>query len=256
MAFSTSAFKPFKLEMIQRINHNTNLFRFALPSRTEVAGLPIMSCVMFRANIVKDGQTEEVIRPYTPTSRDQDKGFVDFVIKDYPRGKMSRHVHSLKVGESIDIKGPFEKYSWKKNPVKHVGMIAGGTGITPMLQLLRNIFESQDRPKISLIFANQTQEDILFKEELDRYAKEGNLSVTYVLERPPVDWSGRTGYVTSDLLKTELPSPSEPSSVIFVCGPPPFMESISGDKNPDKSQGTLRGYLNSLGYDQEHVYKL
>jgi cytochrome-b5 reductase len=44
---------------------------------------------------------------------------------------MSRHVHSLKVGDTIDIKGPFEKYNWEKKPVNQVGLVAGGTGITP-----------------------------------------------------------------------------------------------------------------------------
>lgn len=38
---------------------------------------------------------------------------------------MSRHVHSLKVGDTIDIKGPFEKYNWDKKPVDQVGMVAG-----------------------------------------------------------------------------------------------------------------------------------
>jgi cytochrome-b5 reductase len=47
------------------------------------------------------------------------------VVKDYPQGNMSRHIHSLKVGDTIDIKGPFEKYNWDKKPVDQVGMIAG-----------------------------------------------------------------------------------------------------------------------------------
>jgi cytochrome-b5 reductase len=38
---------------------------------------------------------------------------------------MSRHIHSLNVGDTIDIKGPFEKYSWDKKPVDQVGMVAG-----------------------------------------------------------------------------------------------------------------------------------
>lgn len=55
----------------------------------------------------------------------QEKGYVDFVVKDYPEGNMSRHVHSLKVGDTLEMKGPFVKWDWEKNPVHHVGMIAG-----------------------------------------------------------------------------------------------------------------------------------
>ncbi|CAO3620696.1 unnamed protein product [Mucor hiemalis] len=262
MAFSPSEFKPFQLEKVERVNHNVSLFRFKLANADDVAGLPVASCVVFRSQITdKDGKTAEVIRPYTPTSTEKAKGHVDFVIKDYPQGLMSSHVHSLKVGESIDIKGPFEKYNWEKKPVKQVGLVAGGTGITPSLQLLRKVFNSDSSDKDSqftLIFANTTEEDILFKDELDGYAKEypDRFKVHYVLEKPPQNWTGLTGYVTIDLVKDVLPKPDVESSIIFVCGPPPFMEAISGDKNPDKSQGTLRGYLKELGYIQDRVYKL
>ncbi|KAI9487582.1 MAG: hypothetical protein EXX96DRAFT_553852, partial [Benjaminiella poitrasii] len=251
-----------KLEKVERVNHNVAHFRFKLPNETDVAGLPVASCVMFRANITKDGNTQEVIRPYTPTSLEKAQGYVDFVIKDYPNGTMSRHVHSLKVGDTIDIKGPFEKYNWEKKPVNEVGMIAGGTGITPMLQLLRKVFspESSDKSsKFTLIFANISEQDILFKDELDGYAKthSDRFKVIYVLDSPiGSNWSGVTGYITKELLKENLPQPDVESSITFVCGPPPMMEAVSGDKNPDKSQGTLRGYLKELGYIQDRVYKL
>lgn len=125
MAFSPSEFRSFQLEKIERINHNVSLFRFKLPGSSDVAGLPVASCVIFRSNITKDGKTEEVIRPYTPTSLETAEGHVDFVIKDYPKGNMSRHVHSMKVGDTIDIKGPFQKYNWQSKPVEYVGMVAG-----------------------------------------------------------------------------------------------------------------------------------
>ena len=102
------------------------MFRFKLANPEDTAGLPVASCVVFRSNI----NDKEVIRPYTPTSKESAKGHVDFVIKNYPQGVMSSHVHNLKVGESIDIKGPFEKYNWEKKPVKQVGLIAGKSLIT------------------------------------------------------------------------------------------------------------------------------
>lgn len=123
--FNILTFAINQLEKIERVNHNVSLFRFKLPNETDIAGLPVASCVVFRSKITKDGKTEEVIRPYTPTSVETLKGYVDFVIKDYPQGVMSRHVHSMKVGDTIDIKGPFEKWNWEKKPVAQVGMVAG-----------------------------------------------------------------------------------------------------------------------------------
>ncbi|KAG2205102.1 hypothetical protein INT47_002196 [Mucor saturninus] len=261
MAFSPSEFRPFTLEKIERVNHNVSLFRFKLPNPTDVAGLPTASCVVFRSDITKEGKTEQVIRPYTPTSLEKTQGHVDFVIKDYPTGVMSRHIHSLNVGDSVDIKGPFVKYNWDEKPVSQVGMVAGGTGITPMLQLLRKVFSpdsSDKKSQFTLIFANQTEQDILFKEELDGYAKAypDRFKVVYVLETAPQTWEGLTGYITRDVVEKALPQPDVESSIIFVCGPPPMMEAISGDKNPDKSQGTLRGFLKELNYIQDRVCKL
>ncbi|CEP17994.1 hypothetical protein [Parasitella parasitica] len=260
MAFSPSEFRPFKLHQIERVNHNVSLFRFKLPDDKHVAGLPVTSCVVFRAQITKDGKTEEVIRPYTPTSPEETKGYVDFVIKDYPQGLMSRHIHSMKEGDTIDIKGPFEKWNWEKKPVAEVGMIAGGTGITPMLQLLRRVFDNKSNDmtsKFTLVFGNITEEDILFKKELDELEKKypANFKVHYILEQPPTGWTGSVGYVTPDLIKKYMPKPNNESSAVFVCGPTPLMEVVSGDKNPDKSQGPLKGFLSNLGYTSDFVYK-
>ena len=126
---------------------------------------------------------------------------------------------------------------------------------------MRKVFspESTDKTsKFTLIFGNTTEEDILFKDELDGYAKvhPDRFSVHYILEKPDAGWTGHTGYVTLDLVKNTMPKPDVESSVVFVCGPPPLMEAVSGDKNPDKSQGTLRGFLKELGYIQDRVYKL
>ncbi|KAF7722111.1 NADH-cytochrome b5 reductase [Apophysomyces ossiformis] len=260
-AFDPSQFKPFKLQKVEPINHNTSLYRFELDSDNHVAGLPIASCVITRYPITKkDGSTGYVIRPYTPTSTADTKGHVDFIIKVYPEGKMSQHIHNLKVGETLEIKGPFPKYNWEENPVENVGMIAGGTGITPMLQIIRKVFDAKspdDKTKITLIFANEAEDDILLKDELDTIAKQNpdRFKVVYALNKPPKDWSGPTGFVNADLIKSHLPGPENDKSIVFVCGPDPMLAALSGPKAQDKSQGELAGVLKELGYAKERVYK-
>ncbi|KAI8882765.1 hypothetical protein K501DRAFT_295053 [Backusella circina FSU 941] len=250
MVFSPSEFRSFPLEKKERINHNTSLFRFTLPEKSQVAGLPVASCVMFRF-VDKDGK--EVIRPYTPTSNEEAEGHIDFVIKNYPQGNMSSHVHALNIGDTIDIKGPFVKYDWNTKAVQNAAFVLGGTGITPGIFNEKNATDT----KVVVIFANLTEEDILFKEELDTLAKNypDRFHITYVLEKAPENWK-HAGFITADLLKQVVPGPETESFITFVCGPPPFMEAISGDKNPDKSQGTLRGYFKELGYNQENILKL
>ncbi|KAI9256619.1 hypothetical protein BDA99DRAFT_547895 [Phascolomyces articulosus] len=260
-AFSPAEFRAFKLQEVHPYNHNTSIFRFKLPSDQHVSGLHVASCIITRYPIKKkDGSTGYVIRPYTPTSTEETQGYVEFIIKNYPEGKMSKHIHSLKLGDELEIKGPIPKYNWDQNKVEHVGMIAGGTGITPMLQVIRRVFDdhSEDqKTKITLLFTNQTENDILLREELDAYAKKypDRFKVVYGLDRPPSGWDGHTGFVTKELIRKHLPAPDKPNSIIFVCGPDPMLAAIAGAKAPDKSQGEIGGILKELGYPQDHLYK-
>ncbi|CAM0142975.1 hypothetical protein VKS41_006275 [Umbelopsis sp. WA50703] len=259
-AFDPKEFKAFKLKEVQPINHNTSVFRFELPEDS-VSGLHVASCVITRYPITKkDGSPGYIIRPYTPTSDERAKGYVDFVIKNYPEGKMSKHIHQLKVGDELEIKGPIPKLNWEENKFDHVGLIAGGTGITPMLQIIRRVFqqsEGRDKTKITLVFANQTEEDILLRDELDNYAKKhpDQIKVFYLLDRPSEKWDGGQGFVSEKIVKELMPGPNEPKTLVGVCGPDKMLELIAGPKAKDKSQGELGGILKELGYTSEHVYK-
>ena len=87
-------------------------------------------------------------------------------------------------------------------------MMAGGTGITPMLQILQAVEKGRkdgDKTRVDLIYANVTEEDILLKEEIDELAsKDPLINVKYVLEKPPQGWDGGVGYVTADMIKVSL----------------------------------------------------
>lgn len=90
------------------------------------------------------------------------------------------------------------------NMVRHFGMIAGGTGITPMLQIIRAVIRGRalgDRTEIDLLFANVNLEDILLKEDLDTLAREDKgFRVHYVLNNPPEKWDGGVGFVTPEMI--------------------------------------------------------
>lgn len=117
---------------------------------------------------------------------------------------------SLIVGQRIRVRGPKGAFSYTPNMVRHFGMIAGGTGITPMLQVIRAILrgrEAGDVTKVDLIFANVTQQDILLKEDLDALAKaDSDIRIHYVLDRPPEGWTGGVGYVTQDMIQVRTMS--------------------------------------------------
>ena len=180
-------------------------YRFKLPSPTSILGLPIGQHISIGAAIEQpDGSTKEIVRSYTPISGDHQPGYFDLLIKSYPTGNISKYMASLAVGQTIRVKGPKGAFVYTPNMVRHFGMVAGGTGITPMLQVIRAIIRGRaagDKTQVDLIFANVSPQDILLKEDLDALtAQDKGFRVHYVLDKPPEGWTGGVGYVTADMI--------------------------------------------------------
>lgn len=169
----------------EEISHDTRKFRFGLPSEKHILGLPVGQHIHLSAKI----NDELVIRSYTPVTSDDDKGYVDLVIKVYKKnvhpkfpdgGKMSQYLDEMKIGDTIAFRGPSGKLQYhgngkiqvrklRKDPpinikANRVNMIAGGTGITPMLQLIRDVLKHpEDKTVLSLLFANQVNFFLIIK---------------------------------------------------------------------------------------------
>ncbi|XP_015184977.1 PREDICTED: NADH-cytochrome b5 reductase 3 isoform X2 [Polistes dominula] len=245
------------------LSHDTRKFRFGLPTKDHVLGLPIGQHIHLNTKI--DDQI--VIRSYTPVSSDEeDHGYFDLVIKVYfknvhPKfpegGKMSQYLENMKLGDTIDIRGPSGRLVYKgcgkfsikllrKDPpidydVKKIVMLAGGTGITPMLQLIKAILNGpMDGTDVSLLYANQTENDILLRDELDTLARdfENQFKVWYTVDTASEDWSYSTGHINADMIKEHMFPPS-PDTIVLMCGPVPMIN-IACNPNLDK-----------LGYDSK-----
>ncbi|KAF2236040.1 NADH-cytochrome b5 reductase [Viridothelium virens] len=249
-------FISLKLDNVENINHNTKKFRFSLPEEDDVSGLKIASALITK---YKGPEMEKpVIRPYTPTSDEDSRGFLDFVIKKYPNGPMSEHLHSMTPGQRLDMKGPIPKYPYEANKLSHIGMVAGGTGITPMYQVLRAIFKNpEDKTKVTLLYGNVSEDDILLKRELEDLENTypQRLRVFYTVDKPSESWQNAKGFITKEMVKTAFPEPKTENLKIFVCGPPGMYKAISGTKNSPTDQGELSGILKDLGYSKDQVYK-
>ncbi|XP_043521298.1 NADH-cytochrome b5 reductase 2 isoform X2 [Frieseomelitta varia] len=240
--------EKYSLPLIKKdiINDDTRKFRFALPTPDHVLGLPIGQHVHLTVKI----EDQVVIRSYTPVSSDDDHGYVDLVIKVYfknvhPKfpegGKLSQYLDNLKIGDTVDFRGPSGRLIYKgrgkfcikilrKSPpveynVKKIVMLAGGTGITPMLQLIRAILkDSTDQTQVSLLYANQTEKDILLRDELEEIAKNhpNKLKLWYTLDTARENWEYSTGYINSDMIKENMFPPSC-DTIVLMCGPPPMI---------------------------------
>lgn len=231
-----------------KISHNVVKFRFALPSDQHVLNLPIGQHISLKYT-TEEGKL--VARSYTPVSNDDDDvGYVDLVVKIYFKnvherfpegGKMSQHLNDMAIGESIMVSGPKGKLAYMGQGtmnIKHrardltvevrkatkIGMIAGGTGITPMLQILNHaLADPKDTTEFHLIFANQSEDDILLRDALDTMAlNHSNVKIWYTVDKvlgSAEEWKFSVGFVNASMIQTHLPPPG-PETQILVCGPP------------------------------------
>lgn len=210
-------FQEFPLIQKSVLSHNSAIYRFGLPRSTDVLGLPIGQHISIGCEI----NGKEIVRSYTPTSTDDAKGYFDLLIKVYENGNVTKFIDGLKIGENIRVRGPKGFFTYTPGMVKEFGMIAGGTGITPMYQIITAIARNPaDNTKVHLLYGNVTADDILLKLELDLITKSNpNIKVTYVLNNPPLDWEGESGFVTQEMMEKYLPA-SSADSKLLLCGPP------------------------------------
>jgi cytochrome-b5 reductase len=256
-AFQPDRYIPFPLISMESITHNVKKLRFALPRKDQLTGLKVASYISARANI----NGKEVMKSYTPTSTPEERGYFDLWVKVYPDGVMSRHLGSLKVGDMLEVRGPIMKFLYVPNMKKELGLIAGGTGLTPMYQLIRKVLDNpEDRTKISFLFANVSPDDIMMKNELDRLQREHSdrFRVHYTVDRVPPGqkWDQEVGYISEQMIRKYMPGPEKGNEILIaVCGPPAMMDHVSGRKISSTIQGELKGILKNMGYTEQNVYR-
>ncbi len=143
-------------------------------------------------------------------------------------GDFTAHIGKLEAGDTAVVDGPYGLFSYPayvRDPNAELVMVAGGVGVTPMLSMLRYMADRDETRKVTLVWSNRTEADILCREELEAMeAKLSNLSVHHVLTRQK-DFQGPTGRLDAAMLK-ELLSGCTPEAAVFVCGPPPMMDDV------------------------------
>ena len=159
-------------------------------------------------------------RPYSISSPPNQAGFYDITIRRVENGLVSNYLlDEIKPGDTLVGSGPAGSFYF--NPLIHkktMVCIAGGSGITPFMSIIREIVECGLDRTIYLFYGNRKAADVIFDGELRRISKKfQNIHYIPVIEEPAEGFAGACGFITRDVLRNALEDIEDKS--FFICGP-------------------------------------
>jgi ferredoxin-NADP reductase len=168
-------------------------------------------------------------RSYSIASAPED-GRLKLTVERLSDGEVSPYlVNELRPGDTIELRGPIGGYFvWEAGMGGPLLLVAGGSGIVPLMAMLRHRAASGAVVPARLIYSSRTWDDILFREELGRLAaRPDGPEVIHTLTRTqPPQWKGYARRVDAQML-ADVAWPPSMTPVTFICGPTPFVEAVS-----------------------------
>ncbi len=162
------------------------------------------------------------------SSADRDDNLIGFTIKEL--GDFTSTIKYLNPGDTVYVDGPYGTFNLDEHYDSRLVLIAGGIGSAPVLSILRTMRDRGREDPVMFFYGNPSYDMIIYREELDELEKsEDYLKVVHVLEKPPEDWEGESGFITSDILAKHLPDDYKQwEYIFFLCGPMPMIEAVEG----------------------------
>ena len=154
--------------------------------------------------------------PFSISSSAMHPDMIHLTIKEL--GDFTSRIKDVIPGQTAYLDAPHGAFSIDRHPTSDYVFIAGGIGIAPIMGMLRTLADRGDGRSLLLFYAYNTWEDLTFREELEKLKEQLNLRIVYVLENPPADWQGESGFITEDLLTRYLPDVPERYQY-YLCGP-------------------------------------
>jgi ferredoxin-NADP reductase len=173
-----------------------------------------------------DGYQTE--RSYSIASAPEDPRLA-LTVERLDDGEVSPYlVGELKVGDQLELRGPIGGYFvWRASETRPLFLIAGGSGVVPLMAMLRHRAAAGGKAPARLLYSSRTQDDIIYRKELMRLGSADGLSVFHTLTREkPAGWDGFTRRLDEAMLK-EVAWPRTEAPAVFICGPTAFVEAAA-----------------------------
>jgi ferredoxin-NADP reductase/mono/diheme cytochrome c family protein len=183
---------------------------------------------------------KRVVRSYSICSSAARSGYVEINPKRVSQGCASVFLNDrAAVGMTVEAHGPFGRFYLDERTHQNVVLLAAGSGITPMVAMLRYIDDLCLDTTVTLLYCVRTSSDVIFQSELEALrARLTNFQYHLLLSRPHAEWSGPRGHVSRAFIEHAITDVTVPD--FFLCGPPPFMDAS-------------RAILTSLGVKPERI---
>ena len=166
----------------------------------------------------------DLTRAFSPANISNDEGDLEFLIRLLPSGNFSNFLRErAHVGQHLSLKGPLGIFSLKENGFRPRYFVAGGTGLAPVLSMIRQMHHWGEPQEVRLYFGVNKPEEAFYLDELAALEAEmPKLSVKVCAWQPDESWKGERGNVI-DILRHDLEqNPVKPD--LYLCGPPPMVD--------------------------------
>ncbi len=169
-------------------------------------------------------------RSYSIASAPEREGEVELTVERIADGEVSGYLHSVPmVGDLVELRGPIGGYFvWEAALGGPLLLIAGGSGVVPLMAMLRHRAAAGSRAPARLLYSARTADELIYRDELDRLAADGSgFEVVYTVTRgAPPGWTGFTRRIDLPML-AQVAKPLGPDPMVFICGPTLMVESAA-----------------------------
>lgn len=182
--------------------------------------------------VTLDIDGKKVKRSYSMSSSPSRPHTMELTVKRVPGGLVSNWMaDNVRLGDEITVRGPAGKFSCFNYPSRKMLCLAGGSGITPIMSMLRWIVDTTADVDVVLLYSGRSPADFIFRKELETIsARHSGLRVVFTVTAKwngTESWTGLTGRISKNMIS--LVAPDLLDRHVFLCGPKPFSEAISGE---------------------------